>query len=162
MQASVVTSRGATAKALIHMLNGGQAHVTFDVAISDIPPRYRGVRPQGLPYSIWQQMEHIRITQWDILEFCRNKNHKSPPWPEGYWPETTSPKDAFWDQSLAKIKSDRKEFIGLLQDPSTDLFTPFPFGDGQNMIREALLIADHTSYHTGEIIVIRRILGIWP
>jgi hypothetical protein len=158
---SIITTRGAIVKGLIDLINGGHAHVSFDNAVTDIAPRYRGVRPEGLPYSIWQLMEHIRITLWDILEFCKSQNHKSPPWPEGYWPSGTSPTEEAWKRTLAAIKSNRKEFVSLLQSPSTDLFTPFKHGTGQNMIREALLIADHTSYHTGQIIIVRRILGIW-
>ncbi len=149
-------------KTLEQLLEGGQAHATFDDAVKHLPAKLRGVVPDGMPYSIWQLVEHIRITQWDILEFSRDPKHKSPSWPEGYWPKETAPVDeAAWKKCLAQIKSDLKEFIDLLKDPDVDLYAPFPHGDGQHLLREALLIADHTSYHTGEIIVLRRLLGAW-
>jgi hypothetical protein len=158
---AMVTSRGSTVKALIDLLNGGYAHASFENAVSDIPAKMRGITPEGLPYSLWQLVEHIRIAQWDILEFSRNEKYESPVWPDEYWPEAISPSEAVWKDSLSRIKKDKKEFIALLQDPARDLYAPFPYGDGQNLIREAMLIADHTSYHTGEIIVLRRVLGIW-
>lgn len=149
-------------KTLEQLLAGGHAHATFDDAVKHLPAKLRGVVPEGMPYSIWQLVEHIRITQWDILEFSRDPEHKSPSWPEGYWPKETAPADeAAWKNCLAHIKSDLKEFIDLLKDPDVDLYAPFPHGDGQHLLREALLIADHTSYHTGEIIVLRRLLGAW-
>lgn len=158
----VLTGREATVKSLKELLNGGHAHVTFKAAVSDIDERYRGIYPQGLPYSIWDLAVHIRITQWDILEFSRNPRYQSPAWPEGYWPEKNqSPGESEWKDALDQIERDKNEFIQLLQDPANDLYEPFAHGDGQNLIREAQLIADHTSYHTGEIVIIRRLLGIW-
>lgn len=149
-------------KTLEQFLNGGHAHATFDDAVKGLPAELRGKIPEGLPYSIWQIVEHIRITQWDILEFSRNPKHESPAWPEGYWPKETAPaSDAAWKKCLTQIKHDLKEFIDLLKDPDADLYKPFPHGDGQHLLREAMLIADHTSYHTGEIIVLRRLLGAW-
>jgi hypothetical protein len=149
-------------KTLEQFLTEGHAHATFDDAVKQLPAKLRGVVPEGMPYSIWQLVEHIRITQWDILEFSRNAKHQSPSWPDEYWPKETAPdSDAAWKKCLAQIKSDLKEFIGLLKAPKTDLYAPFPHGDGQHLLREALLIADHTSYHTGEIIVLRRLLGAW-
>jgi uncharacterized damage-inducible protein DinB len=149
-------------KTLEQFLTGGHAHATFDDAVKQLPAELRGVVPEGMPYSIWQLVEHIRITQWDILEFSRDANHQSPSWPDEYWPKETEPaNEAAWKKCLAQIKSDLKEFIDLLKDPKADLYAPFPHGDGQHLLREALLIADHTSYHTGEIIVLRRLLGAW-
>jgi hypothetical protein len=149
-------------KTLEQLLTGGHAHVTFEDAIKDLPAQLRDRAPEGIPYTIWQLVEHIRITQWDILEFSRDAKHTSPQWPEGYWPKEKGPaNEAAWKNSLAQIRSDLKEFIGLLKDPAADLYAPFAHGDGQHLLREALLIADHTSYHTGEIIVIRRLLGAW-
>lgn len=152
----------ATVKALIALLNGGHAHAKTDEALANLPAKLRGEAPHGLPYSIWQLAEHIRITQWDILEFSRNPNHVSPKWPDEYWPEArASVSDSDWEKTLAGIKADRDAFIELLKAPDVDLYTPFSYGDGQNLLREAMLIADHTSYHTGEILVIRRLLGAW-
>lgn len=149
-------------KSLKELLTGGNAHATFEDAVKGLPVKLRGVVPEGMPYSIWQLVDHIRITQWDILEFSRDPKHTSPSWPDEYWPKDPEPPtEAAWKQSLEQIKKDNQEFINLLEAPGTDLFAPFPHGDGQHLLREALLIGDHTSYHTGEIIVIRRILGAW-
>lgn len=149
-------------KSLKELLTGGHAHATFDDAIKGLPAKLRGVAPEGMPYSIWQLVDHIRITQWDILEFSRDPKHTSPSWPEGYWPENPEPPDeTAWKLAIDQIKKDTKAFIQLLEAPDADLFAPFPHGDGQHLLREALLIGDHTSYHTGEIIVIRRLLGAW-
>ena len=149
-------------KNLKELLNGGHAHATFEQAVKELPAELRGQVPEGMPYSIWQLVEHIRITQLDILEFSRNADYESPKWPEGYWPKERAPKNTTaWEESIKQVDSDRKTFIGLLEAPDADLFAPFPHGSGQNLLREAMLIADHTSYHTGEIIVLRRLLGAW-
>ncbi|WP_298735277.1 DinB family protein [uncultured Chitinophaga sp.] len=148
--------------ALKELLHGGHAHVTFEDAVKDLPPDLQGVVPPGMPYSIWQLVEHIRITQWDILEFSRSEKHVSPEWPSGYWPKEKAPADAAaWKHSLGQIHRDLKAFIALLEQPDADLYAPFPWGNGQHLLREAMLIADHTSYHTGEIIVLRRMLHAW-
>ena len=155
-------SEKAVKKSLEELLKGSHAHVSFEDAVKGLPEKLRGVIPENMPYSIWQLVEHIRIAQNDILEFSRNPGHQSPPWPEGYWPKDPAPKDdAAWKHSLSEIKKDLAEFIKLLDQPDTDLYEPFPHGDGQHLFREALLIADHTSYHTGEIVTIRRLLGAW-
>ncbi len=149
-------------KNLKELLAGGHAHATFEQSVKDLPAKLQGEVPKGMPYSIWQLVEHIRITQEDILEFSRDPEYVSPEWPEGYWPKERAPKDAAaWKESLAQIAADRKEFIALLEAEDADLFTPFAHGTGQNLLREAMLIADHNSYHTGEIIVLRRLMGAW-
>jgi len=149
-------------KQLIKLLQEAQAHASFDEAIKGLPEKLRSVVPENLPYSIWQIVEHIRITQWDILEFSRDANHKSPKWPEKYWPKEKAPKDdKQWEDTIKQIKADQGEFVELLKDEQNDLYEPFSWGDGQNLLREAMLIADHNSYHTGEIIVIRRLLKSW-
>jgi hypothetical protein len=165
---------GLAVEELVMLLKKGHAHVSFEDAVDGMPPDLLGERPQELPYSIWQLAEHIRITQWDILEFCRSDHHQSPSWPEGYWPKEAVPgktageKDGAgehvatrWKKCLAQIASDREKFIGLLHERKDSLHEPFSYGDGQTLFREALLIADHTAYHTGEIIVLRRLLGAW-
>jgi hypothetical protein len=147
---------------LIALLRGGQAHVPFSTAVEDLPLQVVGVKPPGLPYSIWQLVEHIRIAQADILEFCRAPDYVSPKWPDDYWPAEAAPaRVSGWEKSLEEIQSDLDSFIALISDPKADMFTPFSHGQGQNLFREALLIADHTSYHTGEILVIRRLLDRW-
>lgn len=147
---------------LITLIKTGNAHVSLDETVSDIPANLRTIIPDNLPYSIWQLLEHIRITQWDIVEFCLSPDHKSPKWPEEYWPEKTdSINDDKWEETLTQIKTDRKRFFDLLKDENTDLYSSLAHGDGQNIFREALLIADHTSYHLGEILVLRRLLKCW-
>lgn len=152
----------AVRKQLIDVLTGSNAHQSFEGAVKNLPAELRGVTPDKLPYSIWQLVDHIRIVQWDILEFSRDPTHKSPPWPKGYWSTETAPADErTWQQALDQIQQDRNAFVTLLNDPQHDLYEPFTHGNGQNLLREALLIADHTAYHVGEIIIIRRLLNAW-
>lgn len=145
---------------LIKLLEGGTAHASFADAIDGLDPHLRGVKLDKIPYSIWQLVEHIRIAQWDMLEFSRHANHQSPKWPEGYWPKESAPKDEHtWERSLEQIENDRNAFIKLLQ--SEQLYDRIPHGNGQSILREALQIADHNSYHIAEIVIIRRLLGSW-
>lgn len=145
---------------LIKLLEGGTAHASFDDAIVGLAPELRGVVPDQLPYSVWQLIEHIRIAQWDMLEFSKSEKHISPAWPDGYWVEETAPADEeTWEKSLQKISDDRDEFIDLLKNE--DIYKALPHGDGQSILREALQIADHNAYHTGQIILVRRLLGDW-
>ncbi|MBB2151364.1 DinB family protein [Pedobacter gandavensis] len=151
-------------KALIEelkkLLSGGGAHVGLKEATENIPFTLLGERPHGLPYSIWQLVEHIRIAQWDMLEFSKDANHQSPKWPDGYWPKETAPEtQSSWAESLKQIEDDLEAFIELIQQ--RDLFEPIAHGTGQTLLREAFQIADHNAYHTAEIIVIRRLLAIW-
>ena len=149
-------------KELIELLKKGNAHAPFNEAIKNIPFEDMGKKPHNLPYSIWQLTEHIRITQKDILDFSTNKNYKELKWPDDYWPKESSPEnEAAWKKCVDEIHNDLKVFIELLKAEDVDLFTPLKHGNGQTLLREALLIADHTSYHTGEIIVVRRLLGNW-
>ena len=149
-------------KNLEHLLDKGHAHVSLDDALKDLPFEVLGEKPGNLPYSIWQLTSHIRIAQWDILEFSRNENHISPKWPEGYWPAEAGPGSiAEWEKCMLQIKDDRKAFIKLLKDAGDQLYAPFPYGDGQSLLKEALVLADHNSYHTGEIIVVRKLLNVW-
>jgi DinB superfamily len=151
-------------KQLIAALHGGQAHVTFDDAVKDLPAKLRGTVPTNLPYSAWQILEHIRITQRDILNFSAppTGGYHALAWPEAYWPKSPEPPSPHaWDNSIAEIHSDLKNFIALIENPKADLFKPFRWGDGQNLLREAILIADHNGYHLGELVVLRRLLGAW-
>jgi hypothetical protein len=151
-------------KQLLAFLKGGNAHAGFDEVIKDFPAEKRGVKPTGLPYSAWQLLEHIRIAQHDILRFSKNYDGKyeSPKWPDGYWPKSPEPpNEKAWDDSVRRFKADQKEFEELLVDPKSNLELSFPWGEGQNLLREAMLIADHNAYHLGEIVAVRRILGIW-
>lgn len=147
---------------LIDLLRGGSAHITFDDAVANLPHELRGRRPAALPYSPWEQLEHMRIAQWDILEFSRSAGHQSPPWPGGYWPPTPAPPDqAAWDYSIDAFRRDNRQMQELVLDPKRNLLDPFPWGDGQTLLREALLLADHNAYHLGQLLVIRRALGAW-
>ncbi len=151
-------------KQLVALLEGGQAHVTFDDAVKDFPAEKRGVVVEGLPYSAWQILEHIRITQRDILEFSSPPTGGYQPmeWPADYWPKTAEPpSEHAWNAAIEAIRKDLKVFIGLISKPGVDLYKPFRWGEGQNLLREAMLIADHTSYHLGEFVILRRLLGIW-
>jgi hypothetical protein len=145
---------------LIKLLNGGSAHAGINEALNDLPASLQGIKPDKLPYSVWQMVEHIRITQWDMLEFSKNGKHQSPKWPDEYWVKETAPKDdAAWERSIKQINDDREEFINLLT--KEDIYKAIPHGHGQSILREALQIADHNAYHTAEIIVLRRLLGTW-
>ena len=146
---------------LIDLLNKGNAHVTLDESLHNIPFEIVDKKPHNLPYNLWQIAEHIRIAQWDILEFSKDANHESPKWPDGYWPEKEKPSPEEWEKCIHEIKKDRNAFIDLLKDSSENLFTPFDYGNGQTLLREALVLADHNSYHTGEIILLRRLLNNW-
>jgi hypothetical protein len=147
---------------VVSLLRGGNAHVTFDDAVKDLPAKLRGIKPEGAAHTAWELVEHMRIAQWDILEFSRDSKHASPDWPEGYWPKTQKPpSDAAWKKSIASIKKNREAMIDLVSNPKTDLYEKIPHGTGQNLLREALLIADHNAYHLGELVLLQRLIGAW-
>ena len=148
---------------LVHLLKGGGAHVDFMDALDGFPVRKRGSYAKGLPHTGWQLLEHTRIAQWDILEFSRNPKHVSPEFPEGYWPKTPGPQhEEEWNDSLSAFRRDLREMIRLVENPRTDLYAQIPHGDGQTILREALVLADHNSYHLGQVVDLRRALGSWP
>jgi hypothetical protein len=147
---------------LLDLLRGRNAHADFDTVMADFPSRLRGVKPPGAPHTGWQLLEHMRIAQWDIVEFSRDAKHKSPAWPDGYWPKTEAPPSAAsWNNSLRSFRADLKAMAKLVADKKTDLFARIPHGSGQTILREALLIADHNSYHLGQMVLLRRLLGNW-
>ncbi len=147
---------------LLYLLNGGGAHIDFESALADLPAELRSEKPAGAPHTAWQLLEHMRIAQWDILEFSRNANHVSPDFPGGYWPATESPPDAgVWDRSLNAFRADLEAMKNLVADPRTDLLARIPHGDGHTILREALLVADHNGYHLGQLVLLRRLLGTW-
>jgi DinB superfamily len=149
-------------KHLLKLLKGGQAHTDFETAVAKLPPEHRGSKPPGAPHSPWELLEHLRISQWDILEFSRNPGHVSPKWPDDYWPKEDTPsEDGSWERSLDEFRSDLEAFESLLEDPATDLFAPIVGGEGQTVLREALLIADHNAYHLGQLVLVRRLLKAW-
>jgi len=148
---------------LVDLLDGRGAHVPFADVLGDFPPKLRGTRPAELPFTPWQLLEHMRIAQWDILEFSRNAKHVSPEWPSGYWPESDAPPNAAaWNRSMRAFGADLRAMKRLVRNPSTDLAARIPHGTGQTILREALLIADHNAYHLGQLVILRRLLGAWP
>lgn len=147
---------------LLYLLGEGGAHADFESAIKSVSPELRGKKPKNAAHSLWGILEHLRIAQWDILEFSRDAKHVSPKWPEGYWPETDAPPDdKAWNDSIKRFRADLEAMKKLVADPKTDLYAKIPHGDGQTILREALLIADHNAYHLGEFVLMRRVLGDW-
>jgi len=149
-------------KQLVELLKGGSAHVSIADVVADFPAEKRGAFAPGLQHTAWQLLEHLRLAQWDILEFSRDPKHVSPDFPEGYWPKITAPTDeAAWAKSVQAINDDLRALLGLLTDARADLYAAFPWGDGQTLLREVLLVADHNAYHLGQLVDLRRALGIW-
>jgi DinB family protein len=147
---------------VINLLRSRGAHADFDTAIRGLPAGLRGARVKSLPFTPWRLLEHMRIAQWDILEFSRDPKHTSPAWPEGYWPDGDAPPNpSAWRASVAGFRRDLGEMEALVKDPSTNLFAPIPHGTGQTILREALLVADHNAYHLGQLILLRRLLRAW-
>ena len=147
---------------VVKLLTGGEAHLVFDAAVKGLPAALRGKTPKGAEHSPWELVEHLRIAQRDILEFSRNAKHKSPEWPSGYWPAKAAPaSDAAWNKSVREFRRDLDAMCALVADEKTDLFAPIPHGDGQTILREALLTADHNAYHIGQLVLVRQLLGAW-
>lgn len=148
---------------LVRLLTWEDAHVSYDAAVKDLVPELRGKKPENAAYSPWQVLEHLRLTQFDILDFCRNPNYQEREWPKDYWPEAAEPSsDDAWDASIRSYHRDRAEMVKLAEDESVDLFAKIPHGSGQTYLREILLVADHNAYHVGGLVVLRRQLGAWP
>jgi len=148
---------------LRELLDWQDAHVDFESAVEKIAPKFRGAAPEGLPFSPWQLLEHLRITQHDILDFCLNPEYRERAWPKEYWPAEAGPTtEAAWDESMAHYRSDREALKRLAADSSIDLFARIPHGTGQTYLREILLVVDHNAYHVGQLVLVRRGLGIWP
>jgi hypothetical protein len=147
---------------LLELLRGGHGHATFDKVIEGLPAKLRGAQAPGLPHTVWQLLEHLRLAQWDLLEFSRDPGHVSPPGPEGYWPKDAAPPDdAAWEKSVESFHQDLQAMQDLVADPRTDLYAKLPWGDGQTVLREAMLVADHNAYHVAQIVSVRQALGAW-
>jgi hypothetical protein len=147
---------------LVDLLSGGNAHLDFEKATANLPIKLRGARPPGLPHTPWRLVEHMRIAQWDILRFSIDPHHTSPEFPDGYWPAGDAPPDpGAWDRSIVAFQADLQAVKDLVADPKTGLFTPLPHGQGETILREALLVADHNAYHLGQLVTVRRLLGAW-
>ena len=146
---------------LARLLDWHEAHAGFDKAVDGMPPGLCGLTPPGLPHSPWQILEHIRIAQQDILDFCVNPAYQEKTWPDDYWPSAAPPDASAWRESVAACRRDRAALQALVRDPRTDLFATIPHGTGQTFLREVLLVADHASYHVGQLVLVRRLLGAW-
>ena len=147
---------------LTKLLSWHDAHVDFETALADLPAELRGRVPRGAPYSVWQLVEHLRIAQHDILDFCVNAGYEEKRWPDDYWPSDPAPADdRAWTASLDLYRQDLATVQELAKDTSIDLFANIPHGSGQTYLREILLIADHAAYHVGQIVIVRRMLGVW-
>ena len=148
---------------LKELLTWRSAHTEIERVLKNVPPELRGAQPAGIPYSLWQLLEHVRLAQWDILDFCTNPSYASPQWPDDFWPVAAAPASREdWQQSIDTYRRDRQSLVDLIQDPAIDVLGAVPRGEGQTYFREMILVADHTSYHVGQMVVLRRQLGIWP
>ena len=151
-------------KELAFQLRGGNAHASFDKVVKDFPEKARGMAPKGMPYSGWQLLEHLRIAQRDILDYCTNQDghYRHRKWPDDYWPKSAEPPTGkAWEESVKKVEADREAFIEVLSATGADLFGKFPWGEGQTLFHEACLILDHNAFHLGEMVAVRRVLGVW-
>jgi hypothetical protein len=147
----------------IRLLQGGMAHLTFDDAIADFPLDRINERPPNVPYTPWHILEHLRLSQWDILDFVRNPDYRELSWPRDYWPASDAVTDAAgWERTIAQFRADFAAVCALVTDPQTDLTARIPWGDGQTILRELLLVADHNAYHIGEFAILRQVMGTWP
>ena len=156
------TNHPALREHVLELLSGEHAHASFEQVVTDFPPKLRGERPAGLLHSAWMLLEHMRIAQWDILDFSRNPKYRTAKWPDDYWPKSPSPpSNAAWNDSVKRFEEDLEAMKQLVRNPETDLFARIPWGDGQTILREALLVADHNSHHLGQLIDVRKLLGIW-
>ncbi len=150
-------------KHLLFLLNEEGAHASFESAVKKLSANLRGKKPKGCPHSAWQLLEHMRIAQWDILEFTRNPKHISPKWPDEYWPSLPEPPNAkAWDKSVKAFRADLGAITEIVANPTTDLLERLPHAADKTVLREVLLVADHNAYHVGELVLLRRILGSWP
>lgn len=148
---------------LIDSLSGRRAHAGFEAAVGGLPAALRGRRGEGFGHTPWQLLEHLRIAQWDILEFCRGSDHASPAWPEGYWPaDEAPPEEAAWEESLAAFLHDLQGMCDLVADPGTDLLAPIPWGESHTVLEQTLILVNHNAYHVGQLVSLRRLLGAWP
>ena len=147
---------------LLSLLTARQAHCTFEDAVAQMPPARRGERPEALPYSVWELVEHLRRAQHDILVYCRDPDYAASDWPGDFWPDDASPSDEAWAESLAQVEEDRTALADLVRDESLDLHDTVPASDEHTYLREVMLVADHNAYHVGQIVTVRRQLGLWP
>jgi DinB superfamily len=147
---------------LRELLEGGDAHMTFDEAVANFPRDHMNTKAPNVPYTPWHLLEHIRLAQWDIIEFIRNPHYVSPPWPEGLWPaENVQADDVAWEKTIASYRAGLQSLLEMVADPTVNLYAPIPHGDGQSILREILVVSDHNAYHIGEFATLRQVMGIW-
>jgi hypothetical protein len=147
---------------LRELLEGGDAHMTFDEAVANFPREHMNTKPPNVPYTPWHLLEHIRLAQRDIIEFIRNPHYVSPPWPEGFWlAEDAQADEVAWEKTIASLQADLQNLLEMVADPTVNLYAPIPHGDGQSILREILVVSDHNAYHIGEFATLRQVMGIW-
>ncbi|MBV8672212.1 MAG: DinB family protein [Acidobacteriaceae bacterium] len=147
---------------LLELLRGGSAHVDIATVVDNFPHEFAGTKPKNVPYTPWQLLEHIRFTVNDLLLFSTDPKYAAPNWPDDYWPaKQAAPEPGEWERSVKALKADLSAFEGIIQDSKSNLYARIPWGDGQTLLREVLLASDHTSYHLGELVLIRREFGVW-
>jgi hypothetical protein len=157
------TAPDAWRSILASSINWKQAHATFDDAVADFPAELRGCRPDHFPHSAWELVEHIRLAQADLISFMRDASYSAPRWPDDYWPSSQGPRDSSeWDSSIANVKRDRTELEATATDPALDLTSTIPWSEGRTYLRTILVATDHMSYHVGQLIAVRQLLGAWP
>ena len=157
------SSVAAVREHVLYLLRGGGAHLAFEDAVADLAPELRGVKPANLPHSAWRLLEHMRIAQWDIIEYALHPKHASPEFPSGYWPGSPEPPDAkAWDKSVGAFHADLKKLAAKIENPSTDLLAPIAHANNQSLLSKTLLLADHNAYHIGQLVLVRRLLSCWP
>jgi len=148
---------------LINSVRGDQSHIDFETAVADLSAELSGIKPEGAPHTAWQLLEHLRIAQHDILEFSRDPSHKSPAWPEGYWPKSeAAPSEKVWDATIAAFKKDAQAFEDLISDSKQDLYKSIEGGTGQTLLREGLVLMAHNSYHLGQLVYLKKMLLAKP
>ena len=163
VQTNPSDSEAVLRKQLLALLRGGHAHMTYDDAVANFPMALINTRPPHVTYTPYHLIEHLRLTQWDILDFVRNPNYQEQEWPKDYWPDPSfEATPAQWDDSVKAFRKDLKALEALASDPATDLYSPIPHGTGQNILREIMLVADHNAYHVGELGILRQVMEAWP
>lgn len=159
---SVMSNQSRLRELLLEQLTGKNAHVDFERAIKGLGLEEVGRKPDSFPHTVWELVEHIRIAQHDIVAFSQSADYTSPPWPEGYWPDTEKPENKLqWEKSVAAVKNDHQIMVQMIKNKENDLLRTIPHGDGQTLFREAMLIVDHNAYHIGQIVQMRRVMGLW-
>ncbi len=150
-------------KQLVALLRGGNAHMPLEDAVADFPMEAINRQPPNVPYSPWHLLEHLRLTQWDILDFIRNPKYVYRQWPEDYWPAPGEQADAVkWQETISRFKADQDSLASIVQDPATDLTADLAHAPGYNILREILVVSDHNAYHIGEFAILRQVMGTWP